>query len=55
MPINKYGPFFTFLYFIHLVILVGIGNQILQSLMAQQILKNSNMKSLLQLIENIEV
>jgi len=47
MPIRKYGGFFTLLYFIHMIILVSIGNQILQSLMARQILKNSNMKSLL--------
>jgi hypothetical protein len=53
MPIRKYGSSFTLLYFVHLVILVSIGNQILQSLMAQQILKNSNMKSLLKIIENI--
>lgn len=50
MPIMKKGSFYTLLFFVHLVILVSIGNQILQSLMAQQILKNSNMKGLLQLI-----
>lgn len=35
--------------------LVMIGNNILQSILAQQVLKNSNMQDLIEFIEEIEV
>jgi hypothetical protein len=55
MSIEKYGPMYTFLYFIHMAFLVMVGSNILQSILARQVLKNSNMKSLVEFIEGIEV
>ena len=55
IPIRKYGFLYSSLYFVHLILMVSIGNNILMSLLAQQVLKNSNMKTLTELIENIEV
>ncbi len=46
---------YSFLYFIHLAFLVMVGNIIMQSILARQVLKNSNMKSLVKFIEGIEV
>lgn len=54
-PIQKYGSMYSFLYFIHMAFLVMMGNNILQSILARQVLKNSNMKSLVEFIEGIEV
>lgn len=54
-PIQQYGSFYSFLYFLQMAFLVMIGNNILQSILAQQVLKNSNMKSLTQFIQGIEV
>lgn len=46
LPIERYGPLFSFLYFIHMAFLVMVGNNIMQSILARQVLKNSNMKYL---------
>lgn len=52
-PIGKYGPMYSFLYFIHMAFLVMMGNNIMQSILARQVLKNTNMKSLVEFIEGI--
>jgi hypothetical protein len=46
-PIQKYGSMYSFLYFIQMAFLVMLGNNILQSILAQQVLKNSNMQDLI--------
>ena len=44
---------YAFLYFIQMAFLVMLGNNLLQSILAQQVLKNSNMQDLIEFIEEI--